>query len=113
MEISVRKTDDVQTLQLSGNLRLGEPVENLKRTVEDLLAAGDHRIVLDLSDVRMIDSSGIGVLVRFLSQTKLHGGSLKLVNPSEFAVKTLRVVGVLNLFEVYTDVGDAVQSFAA
>lgn len=113
MEISVRKSAEVQTVQLRGNLRLGEPVESFKRTMEDLLASGDNRIVLDLSEVPMIDSSGIGVLVRYLTQTKLNGGSLKLVNPSEFAVKTLRVVGVLKLFEVFTDQGQAVHSFAA
>lgn len=113
MDITVRQKSDVQTVQLRGPLRLGEAVNQLKQTLDDLLAAGDTRIVLDLTEVPMIDSSGIGVLVKFLATARLHGGSLKLVNPSEFALKTLRLVGVLSLFDIYTDEGAAVLSFAA
>lgn len=113
MDITIRRKSDVQLVQLRGALRLGEPVNQLKQTLDDLLGAGDNRIVLDLTEVPMIDSSGIGVLVKFLASTRLHGGSLKLVGPSDFAVKTLRLVGVLNLFDIYTDESQAVLSFAA
>jgi anti-sigma B factor antagonist len=59
----------------------------------------------------MIDSSGIGLLVRFLAATKQRGGNLKLVRPSKFTLQTLRLVGVLNLFEVYENDDEAVESF--
>jgi anti-anti-sigma regulatory factor len=49
--------------------------------------------------------------VRFLAAAKKRGGSVKLVNPSNFAQKTLRLVGVLNLFDVYEDDEQAVASF--
>ncbi len=113
MEITVRPKSNVQLIQLRGALRLGESVNQLRHTLDDLTGAGDHRIVLDLQEVPMIDSSGIGLLVKFLATTRRHGGSLKLVNPSEFAIKTLRLVGVLNLFDIYTDQSEAVLSFAA
>jgi ABC-type transporter Mla MlaB component len=72
----------------------------------------DSRIVLNLSEVSMIDSSGIGLLVRLLASTKHRGGNVKLVQPSKFAVQTLRLVGVLNLFEVFDNDDAAVESFA-
>jgi len=59
----------------------------------------------------MIDSSGIGVLVRTLTQAKQHGGTLKLVNPSKFALQTLKIVGLLSLFELFDDDTQAIQSF--
>ena len=68
--------------------------------------------MLNLAEVPMIDSSGIGLLVKILSSTKQRGGSVKLVNPSKFAVQTLRLVGVLNLFEVFDDEEKAVGSFS-
>ena len=92
-------------------LRLGEPVDQLTRALDELLAEGDTRFVINLAEVPMIDSSGIGLLVRFLASAKRKGGSLKLVNPSSFAQKTLRMVGVLNLFEVFEDDDQAVESF--
>ena len=113
MEISVRKQQDVQVMQLHGDLRLGEPVDSFRQTAEELLAAGDTRIVLNLEDVRMVDSSGIGSLVKILTSAKQRGGALKLVNPSKFTVQTLKLVGLLNLFEVYEDEVTAVASYNA
>ena len=112
MDINVRQRAQVQLIQLRGQLRLGPPVDELRQTVEDAIANGDNRFVINLADVPMIDSSGIGLLVRFLASTKQRGGSLKLTQPSKFAVQTLRLVGVLNLFEVFDDDDEAVKSFA-
>lgn len=111
MDISVRKRSQVQLIQLRGQLRLGAPVDELKRTIDEALAEGNTRLAVNLSEVPMIDSSGIGVLVRSLTSTKQRGGSLKLVNPSGFAVKTLKLVGVLNLFEIFETDDQAVESF--
>jgi anti-sigma B factor antagonist len=102
----------VQLIQLRGNLRLGQPVDELRQSIDESLESGDTKFVLNLAEVPTIDSSGIGLLVRTLASTKQRGGNLKLVQPSSFAVKTLRLVGVLNLFEVFEDDETAVQSFA-
>jgi len=111
LDINVRKRSQVQVVQLKGQLRLGDAVDDLQRTINESLAEGDARFVVNLSEVPMIDSSGIGLLVRFLASAKKRGGSVKLVNLSSFAQKTLRLVGVLNLFEVYEDDDQAVASF--
>jgi len=47
-----------------------------------------------------------------LASTKQRGGNIKLVQPSKFAVQTLRLVGVLNLFEIYDNDDAATDSFA-
>jgi anti-sigma B factor antagonist len=112
LDISVRKRGETQLIQLRGQLRLGAAVDELRKVIEESVANGDTRIVINLAEVPMIDSSGIGLLVRFLASTKQRGGSLKLVQPSKFAVQTLRLVGVLNLFEIFEDDEAAVGSFA-
>ena len=96
---------------MRGQLRLGPPVDELKRTIDEALAEGDTRFAVNLAEVAMIDSSGIGLLVKSLTSTKQRGGSLKLVSPSNFAIKTLKLVGVLNLFEVFDSDDKAVESF--
>lgn len=112
MDINVRKRSEVQVFQLRGPLRLGPAVDGLRQTMEETLAHGDTRFVLNLNEVSMIDSSGIGLLVRFLASTKQRGGNIKLVQPNKFAVQTLRLVGVLNLFEIFDNDDVAVESFA-
>ncbi len=111
MDIEVRSQGQVKIIKLRGRLSLGEPVDRLRATVEDLLKAGDNRLVLDLEELATMDSSGIGLLSRFLTSAKQQGGSLKLVNPSKFVVQTLKLVGLLNLFEVFSDSQAAAASF--
>lgn len=112
MDISVRKRSEIALIQLRGQLRLGPAVDELRQVMEESVGHGDTRIVINLAEVPMIDSSGIGLLVRFLASTKQRGGAIKLVQPSKFAIQTLRLVGVLNLFEIFDEDDKAVASFA-
>jgi anti-sigma B factor antagonist len=102
VEIDVRTQEQVN---------LGPALDRTNETVKDLLNAGESRFLLDLQEVPMIDSSGIGLLVRYLTAAKQRGGSLKLLNPSKFALQTLKLVRVLSLFEVFEDQQLAVESF--
>jgi len=111
VDIDVRSQDQVKVIKLRGRLSLGEPVDRLRSTVEDLLRTGDTRLVLDLEELATMDSSGIGLLSRSLTSAKQKGGSLKLVNPSKFVVQTLKLVGLLNLFEVFPDSQAAAASY--
>jgi anti-sigma B factor antagonist len=112
VDINVTKRGPVQLIRLRGALRMGPPVDDLRKTMEELLANGEARLAMNLAEVPMVDSSGIGLLVRFLASTKQRGGTIKLVQPSKFAVQTLRLVGVLNLFETFDDDETAIKSFA-
>lgn len=111
MEIDVRTQDRVKIITLRGKLNLGAALDRTDETLKDLVNAGESRFVLDLHEVPMIDSSGIGLLVRYLTAAKQRGGSLKLLNPSKFALQTLKLVRVLNLFEVFEDQQKAIESF--
>jgi anti-sigma B factor antagonist len=111
VDIEVRSQGQVKIVKLRGRLSLGEPCDRLRATIEDLLKAGDNRLVLDLEELATMDSSGIGLVTRFLTSAKQQGGSLKLVNPSKFVLQTLKLVGLINLFEVFPDSQSAADSF--
>ena len=111
MDIEVRTQSLVKIIKLRGRLGLGESLDRTSETLTDLIGAGEVRFLLDLQEVPMIDSSAIGLLVRYLTAAKQRGGSLKLLNPSKYVVQTLKLVRVLSLFEVFEDVQLAVASF--
>lgn len=112
MDIDIRTLgDNLKLLKIRGRITLGLGVDRLRDTLEDLLVAGSNQWVLDISDVAMIDSSGIGLLVRYLTAAKQQGGALKLLNPTKFAMQSLKMIGLLNLFEVYDDQETALSSF--
>jgi anti-sigma B factor antagonist len=111
VDIDIRTLGDLKLLKIRGRITLGVGVDRLRDTLEDLLVAGSNQWVLDIADVGMIDSSGIGLLVRYLTAAKQQGGALKLLNPTKFAMQSLKMIGVLNLFEVYDDQELALSSF--
>jgi anti-sigma B factor antagonist len=111
VDIDIRTLGELKLLKIRGRITLGVGVDRLRDTLEDLLVAGSNQWVLDIAEVGMIDSSGIGLLVRYLTAAKQQGGALKLLNPTKFAVQSLKMIGVLNLFEVYEDQEAAVSSF--
>jgi len=111
LDIELRSLGQVKLVKLRGRLNLGDAVDRFRDTLGDLMSSGDTRIVLDLSEVPWIDSSGIGLLVKILTSAKQKGGSVKLLNPSKFTIQTLKMICLLDLFEVFDDQERAVASF--
>jgi anti-anti-sigma factor len=98
-------------ITLTGQVRTGAAVDGLRAKVEESIRAGQPRVIVDMSKVTSLDSSGIGVLVRSLTQLKQQGGTLKLVGLPQGVAHTLKTTGVLRLFEVFPEVADAMNSF--
>lgn len=111
MEIEIRSLGEVKLIKLSGKISLGPSVDRLRENLDELMENGANRFLLELAQVPMIDSSGIGLLVRYMTTAKQRGGALKLLNPAKFTVQTLKMIGLLNLFEVFQDQDKAVSSF--
>lgn len=111
LEIETKTLDGVKLVKLKGRLSMGPPLDRFNSTMGELLGQGQNRIVLDLEEVPSIDSSGIGMLVRYLTSAKQSGGAIRLLKPSKFTVQTLKMVGLLNLFSTFDDSNSAVASF--
>jgi len=111
VEIDVRKQGRVHVIRMRGQLKLGDPVEELRKAFDNVIAEGGTSIVASMGDVPMADSSGIGAIVRYQSLLKQKGGALKLVQPSKLVTQTLKILGLLNMFESFDNEDAAVQSF--
>jgi len=111
LDIETKTQDGVKVVKLRGRLSMGPTLERFNATMTELLREGHNRIILDLEEVPAIDSTGIGMLVRFLTTTKQSGGAIRLLKPSEFTVRTLKMVGLLKLFATFEELPQAVASF--
>jgi len=111
LEITIRTQDQVKIIKLRGAIKLGESLDRLSETFKEQSDAGESRLLLDLEEVPMIDSSGIGLLVRALTNAKKRGGAVKLLKPSKFVLQTLKLVALIKLFEIFDDLSLAVASF--
>jgi anti-sigma B factor antagonist len=111
LDIGILKHGEVTSVTLRGGLVLGPPTDNLRQTLDNLIAHGETQIVLGMTEVNRLDSSGIGILVKGLQLTKEAGGSLKLVNPAKVVLQTLSMCRLLPLFEVYDQEQQAIAAF--
>ncbi|MBB2941425.1 anti-sigma B factor antagonist [Actinoplanes lutulentus] len=86
------------------------PLTDLDREVAEQLrpelmsAAGEGRdVVVDLHAVHLIDSAGLGLLVRAHQEAKQNGGRLALVAPSRFVLTVLHTMRLDGVFDLYPD----------
>jgi anti-sigma B factor antagonist len=103
MHVEVRKTGDVVIVDLQGRLLAGVGDEILRNVVNELLAEGWRKILLNLSEVTAIDSAGMGELVASHKICERFGAKLKLLNLHERVRKSLHLFQLLPVFEVYEE----------
>lgn len=111
MGIDTKTQGELRIVKVTGRLSMGQDLDRFSATLDELLSQSHGKIILDLEEVPTIDSSAIGVLVRYLTSAKKIGGSIKLLKPTKFVVQTLKMVGLLNLFPAYQDLPQALASF--
>ena len=75
----------------------------LRDAISDLVAAGSHDIVIDMTRVEFLDSTGLGVLVGGLKKVRAHDGSLELVCHQERLLKIFRITGLAKVFVIHSD----------
>jgi len=112
MKIHTRTVGDVHVLDISGKITLGEATKTMRHTISDLLENGGEKIVLNLTDVNYIDSSGIGELVRTYTTVTKEGKQLKLLNLTKKIRELLVITKLLTVFQVFESEQAAVASFA-
>ena len=113
MHVTVRKAGDIVIVDMTGMLHGGLGDEILRGVVNELLAEGWKKILLNLSKVTSIDSSGVGELVQSLKVSKKFGADLKLLNLHDRVQKSLHLAKLLPVFHVHDEEKEALKSFEA
>ncbi len=83
VNIRVRQVGDVLILDVDGNIIVGESADAVRDIIRRLLAADRRKILLNMAQVRWIDSRGIGELVSALVSVTRKGGQIKLLKVRE------------------------------
>jgi anti-sigma B factor antagonist len=113
MNITKRNTDE-QTcvISLDGTLN-ARSADQVKDTFRQAVAEGIRRVVLDLSSVPFIDSSGLAALVSGLKTLNEKTGSLKLASLQSQADLLFKLTMFDKVFEIFADVDAALASYSS
>jgi len=98
LSIDVEKNGEVAVVRCSGRLVRGVEVSTLRDAV--ISEKNTRMIMLDLSEIHMLDAGGLNALVSLHLWSRSRGIQLKLVNPNPFVKQVLTSVGMDRVFEI-------------
>ena len=112
VKLNTRQVDDVTVIDVSGRITLGEGPSAIREELRDLTSKGNKKILLNLSEVAYIDSTGIGELVAGFTTVANDGGTVKLLGLTKRVKDVLLITKLYTIFEVFEDEAEAARSFA-
>jgi anti-sigma B factor antagonist len=111
MKTKVVEKYNAIVLEIKGNVMGGPEAAEFNELIHKLADEGKKNIVVDLADVKFMNSSGIGMLISAFTTMKNGGGSLKLANATEKINSLLVITKLITIFEHYESVDLAIKSF--
>ena len=112
LKINNREVDGVTVVALDGRIVLGEETNALREKVKGLLGEGKKKLVLDMSNVTLIDSAGLGTLVGVHQSASTRGASLRLCNLGAKFNELLQMTRLVTVFDISGNEAEAVRSFS-
>ena len=110
LKMSQREVDGVTVVALDGRIVLGEESNALREKVKGLLAEGKKKIVLNVNNIKFIDSAGLGTLVTSHHTAKKEGASLRLCHLDNKFQQVLQITKLLTVLYISNTEAEAVAS---
>ena len=107
MQVDIERLEgQVAVVTPEGRLDLASASE-FKQVLNDAVNAGDRILVVDLSKVPFVDSSGLGALISGMKATRLAGGDLRIAQVGEQARLILELTTLDKVMKLYSTVEEA------
>lgn len=110
MQVDIRQVEDVIVVDLEGRMVAGVGERILRDVMNQLVAEGWKMILLNLSGVSWIDSSGIGELVASIRLAKRFGVAVKLLRIGDRVKHVLSISQILPLLDIYENEREALEA---
>jgi anti-sigma B factor antagonist len=107
LSIRVHVVDDVQVFELTGSLDIATS-PTVRAALTEASEKDSHRLIVDLTRVEFLDSTGLGALIGGQRRAKEFGGEVRLVAKEGQILRLLRITGLLKVFAVYPTLEAAV-----
>lgn len=112
MELRERQAGSATVIDLTGD-GVGREPSALKPLVESVLSRGDRRIVLNVAQLRTMDSTCVGEIFASYKSVASAGGDLKLAHADAQVKRLLHVTKVDTFIRIYDSEAEAIASFEA
>jgi anti-sigma B factor antagonist len=112
MKIKYTERYEAVVIELKGNVMGGDDTKEFNELLHKLIDEGKKNVIVDLSDVKFMNSSGIGMLISGLTTMKKAEGSMKLSGATDKIESLLVITKLITIFETFDDIEKAIASFS-
>jgi anti-anti-sigma factor len=113
LELAKRESRDVTIVDLRGRCTLGEETELLGRDLKKLIDGGCRKILLNLTELLQIDSTGVSTIVATYVSLRRLKGEVKLLHPTGRVQTVLEITHMLQVIPNFEDEAKAIASFSS
>lgn len=113
MNFKVEERYNAVVIELKGNVMGGPDGASLLDTLRELKDTGKNNVVIDLSKVKFMNSSGLGMLISAMTTMRNAGGDLRLANVADRIRSLLMITKLITVFKHYESVAEAAESYEA
>jgi anti-sigma B factor antagonist len=112
LQISIREYGQIIILDLQGRSTIdGGESKLLDSQLQELIGSGARKVLLNLTNLTQVDSTGVGVIVKTYVSLRDQGGALKLLCPCGRVLEVLKVTRLVEVIPSFEDETLALSSF--
>jgi anti-anti-sigma factor len=113
LELATRVSGDITIIDLHGRCTLGDETEHLDRELKKVTGAGCRKLLLNLTELSQIDSTGVSIIVATYVSLKRQKGEIKLLHPTGRVQTVLAITHLLQVIPNFEDEAAALASFSS
>lgn len=112
MKLSTKEISGIMILKMEGSMLGGPEASELNNALHKLIEAKKKKVVVDLGDVSLMNSSGLGMLIGGVTTMRNAGGDLKIAHATDKVQQVFKITKVHSVIEIHDTVKSAVESYA-
>lgn len=113
MKIKVNEKYGAVIIELKGNVMGGDDTKEFNELLHKMIDEGKTNVIIDLANVKFMNSSGLGMMIGGLTSVKKANGRLVLANVTDKIESLLMITKLITIFETSESVDKAVQLFSS
>ncbi len=110
--ISITKTGNIDTVTFNVDRIDALITDSIKEGIMKSFDSPRAKVIIDLSGVQYIDSSGFGCFLAIMKGARNNYGTLKFANPEPRIMDTFRTLHLHTIFQIYDDMQSCMKSFS-
>jgi len=109
LDFNIIEENNIQILTISGELIDKNQAIHLLNAVDELVEAGNNKLIIDIKDLKYMNSSGLNVLIQLLTKTRNNGGESVIFNVNKKITELLIITKLSTLFKIAETKEEAIK----